>query len=208
MTPGEKVIACFRQWFLIGPHERSFLLPQFGSIVELRPVRQRAAIGGLWVSDSLRGRGYGTETLRWLLIAADICGSELELYVLPYGSGRRLRKAELQAWYERYGFMRTNNYGKTEYIRPPFIWEHYTDEQRHFWSAAAESLGFRLQHAVELFGVHAGRKTHVRRPTSGAAKAAPRLARDRTTQAAGRTRNLAGRERIGTRGSSELQPLV
>lgn len=83
--------------------------PIHGAIADLiKPgeITPSWTISRINVPEEYRGHGYGSELLRMILDDADLEQVALELEVEPSGP---LNYHDLQAWYERYGFVRQSN---------------------------------------------------------------------------------------------------
>lgn len=72
-----------------------------------------------------RGKGHGSEAMRWICNLADKYGVTMKLWIQPFGAKpkkgepKKLNMPQLKEWYKRFGFQKTGKNEYSEYIRYP-----------------------------------------------------------------------------------------
>lgn len=87
------------------------LAPHRTAVADVSNMGQFWEINRINVPSGFRGNGYGSELLRQVCEEADYENATLRLSINPYGD---LSYADLQDWYERYGFVQIDEDGTFE----------------------------------------------------------------------------------------------
>jgi hypothetical protein len=97
------------------PTESGVVETDSGVKVEMHPFEDGVELRAI---QNLNGtKGAASETLDRITEEADTLGTKLYLYPKPFGTGERMSKAQLVAWYERKGFVMSKD-GETM-VRTP-----------------------------------------------------------------------------------------